>query len=127
MTRGYSRLVSPDELLEEQVESALAYAHVEDLDDAYEVLSEEGLIEVGREDYSSKVGSKAVIDPCPFCGGEHAHGFGLELEQGYVVEVRSHCDKTDRYWLVWLGKGEGEWLERDDFLREPTFGPKDER
>jgi hypothetical protein len=117
---NYSRTVPPDELSDAHLDALAEYHGVETRDDALEELGKDPVIEVGRED-GRRVGSSAVLRPCPLCGGEHTHKFGEALEEGRLVQHASECPEADLYWLVWFGKGEGNWQEDDRFEDSPRI------
>lgn len=119
----YSRTVTTDELTEAHLDALSEYHGVETHEDARDVLSEDPVIEVGRED-GRRVGGDAVVRPCPFCDGEHTHKFRDALEEGRLVQHASDCPETPLYWLVWFGKGKGDWLGDDRFADEPGTTPK---
>lgn len=117
---NYSRTVPPEELSDAHLDALAEYHGVETRDDALEELGKDPVIEVGRED-GRRVGSSAVLRPCPLCGGEHTHKFGEALEEGRLVQHASECPEADLYWLVWFGKGEGNWQEDDRFEDSPRI------
>jgi len=116
----YSRTVPPNELSDAHLDALTEYHGVETRDDALEELGKDPVIEVGRED-GRRVGSDAVLRPCPLCDGEHTHKFGEALEEGRLVQHASECPEADLYWLVWFGEGEGKWQEDDRFADEPRI------
>lgn len=129
----YTRVLTPDDLTDEQVRYWADLMEL-DIETCREtVFSKLPLIEVGREDYDHsgfRAGGEAVIDPCSWCDGKHTHGFEDRLEQGRPRPRSPHCDiaaadikdneATDDYWIVWLGKGKGEWKGDPEILQQPT-------
>lgn len=135
MSENYSRLVSVDELSDEQVKYWADLAD-ESVETYREIFAEMDVIEIGRVDYDYEIGGfrtggEAIIDPCPFCDGEHTHGFRESDEaQGKVTPRSPHCDVYSNmdheimgdYWIVWFGKGEGEWVGDADYTQQPVMG-----
>ncbi|RRJ29025.1 hypothetical protein [Halocatena pleomorpha] len=126
MTAEYSELVVVDELSKEQIIHESEHADIS-YEEVYETWSNEPIIEIGREDCDTESESfvpeeNSIIDPCPFCGGQHIHGFDDSKEgQGWVTPRSPHCSEynEDTYWLVWLGKGEGEWVDDPEYTQNP--------
>jgi hypothetical protein len=116
----YSRVVPPEELSDAHLDALTEYHGVETREDALEELSDDPVLEVGRED-GRRVGGDAVIHPCPLCDDEHVHKFDEGLEEGKLVQHASKCPEADLYWLVWFGKGEGDWQEDKRFADEPRL------
>lgn len=96
MSADYSKLVSIDDLSEEQITHEAELAGVPK-EKVRETWSNEPIIEIGREDDDPefapfKVGENSVIDPCPFCSSQHIHGFRDHIEgQGQVTSRSPNC------------------------------------
>lgn len=116
----YSREIDPSELSEERLDALTEYYGVGSGEEALEALGRDPVVEVGRED-GRRPGSEAVISPCPLCGGKHRHKFGVDLEEGKLVETASDCPDTPLYWLAWYGRGTGEWRDDPRFRNEPKL------
>jgi len=114
----YSRVVPVEELSGPHLDALGEYHGVDTRDDARGELSDDPVIEVGRED-GRRVGGNAVIRPCPFCEAEHTHKFREALEEGRLVQHASECPRKEIYWLVWFGKGKGNWRDEDKYADEP--------
>lgn len=116
----YSRTIEPSELSEARLDALTEYYGVGSRGEALDALGRDPVVEVGRED-GRRPGSAAVISPCPFCGGEHRHKFGGDLEEGRLVEAASDCGETPLYWLAWFGEGRGDWRDDPRFRSEPVL------
>lgn len=126
MSTEYSRLVSVEDLSKNQLEYHSELADIP-IERVRKTISNAPIIEIGRVDYETEgaplgPGENAIIDPCPFCGGRHTHGFQDHVEgQGQVTARDPHCDECDddTYWLVWRGKGSGEWVGDPKYTQSP--------
>ncbi len=115
-----SRVVPPEELSDAHLDALTEYHGVETCEDALEELSDDPILEVGRED-GRHIGDDAVVRPCPLCDDEHVHKFGEALEEGKLVQHASKCAEAELYWLVWFGEGEGDWQKDDRFADSPSL------